>query len=458
MTLSERLAEYVSEITSRNIPREVTNRCKLHLLDFLGIPVAASSEESSKSVFNAVISLGVRGDCTVIPHGKLFPPQYASLINATYGHSLEFDDAHRSASLHPGTVVIPTILALGEMKDIDGEVAIRAMVAGYDVMCKIGMAINPPEHYARGFHGTATCGVFGATAAGAVIEGLGEDEILNAFGVNISMASGSLQFLENGAWNKRLHPGLAAHNAIASLQLAKNGFIGASKPIEGRFGLLSSYTHNPQPEQVISGLGERYEIMFTGIKPYPCCRYTHPAVDLALQFRQEGIEIEDIKRVEVEMIRAGYILVGHPLEKKQEPKNVVEAQFSLPFTVAVALSRGRLTLEDFDIKTLENPEIKKLMQKIYVVHNPEFDKKFPQKWPYLMRIKTKNGRTLEARRDYPRGEPEEPLTFSEVAEKFRSLTHGKLNEEQIDGLLEAVKNLEKASIREIVQYLTIQTY
>ncbi len=452
--ITERIAEHCESIKFSKLPNDVVEYCKILILDFIGIPVRSRDLESSRSLYNGISAISKGSECTAIPHGRQFLPQYAALINGAYGHSLDYDDTHRESSIHPGASVIPSIFAAGEVFGADGKRLIESMVAGYDVACKLGMAVNPAEHYAHGFHGTGTCGVFGATAAVGMIADLNTSELLNAFGINISQVAGSMQFLENGSWNKRLHPGFAAHNAILAVNLAKSGFIGAAKPIEGKYGFLNSYTHNSDPEKAILGLRERYELVFTGVKPYPCCRYIHPAVDIVLQLlKEEAISGEEVERVDVEMVRAGYYIVGHPLERKQNPQNVVDAQFSMPFALAIALLRGKLTVDEFNNQNLNDAEVKRMMKMVNVKHSEELDKDYPQKWPVVVTIKTKHDK-LVVRKDYPKGEPEDPVSFEDVAEKFKSLVNHKLGEERANEVLKIVKKLEKlGDVRELTELL-----
>jgi|Deesub1362A_J573_1020465.scaffolds.fasta_scaffold00218_54 2-methylcitrate dehydratase PrpD len=460
LPITEMLVKHSLDMSFKKLPDEVIEKCKILFLDFLGIPLKASENESSKVLMDSISSivcswsadmqgLSALNTATSIPYGYKFPPQYAALINGTLAHSLDFDDTHREASIHPGAAIIPVILALGELNEIDGKKFIEAMVAGYDVACKLGMAVNPAEHYAHGFHGTATCGLFGATVAGGVVSELDELGLLNALGLNISMAAGSMQFLENGAWNKRLHPGLAAHNAILSIVLARNGFTGAEKPLEGKNGFLKSYSHKSDPEKAVLDLGERYEVMYTGIKPYPCCRYIHPAIDLILKHSIEGEIIE----IDVEMVSAGYGIVGTPPERKQNPENVVDAQFSMPFAIAVTILRKKLTVSEFTPEVIFDERVRSMMRRVSVVANKELDKEYPQKWPVILRIKTKQKEEV-LRKDYPSGEPEDPLSFEQVAEKFESLVSGKLSDSRIDDTIEFVKRLENRSIRELFEIIT----
>jgi len=431
--------ERAASIEFSKLPADVVEKCKVLFLDFLGIPFRASELESSKILIQ---SLGKeKGEHPILGFNKKTSQRNAALINGTLAHSLDFDDTHRESSIHPGASVIPLLLAFKP----DGKAFVEGMVIGYDVACRLGMAINPAEHYARGFHGTATCGLFGCVAAGAKLLEFRAEKMENAFGIALSMAAGSMQFLENGSWNKRIHPGLAASNAILALKLAENGFVGAAKPFEGNYGFLKSYSSNAHPEKALT-VRERYEVMFTGIKPYPCCRYIHPAVDLILKN-----PVGEVESIEVELTSAGYRIVGEPLEKKQNPSNVVDAQFSMPFALAASILRGKLTVDEFSEKTLRDERIRKLMKRIRVFPSEELDEEYPEKWPVVLKVKA--GKEIILRKDYPSGEPEDPLSFDEVVDKFRSLVRGAIAESTAADTIEFVRKVENREISELFEIL-----
>ena len=222
--ITRRLAEYAAQLTFADLPVATVEKTKQAVLDLLGIAIRASVERESSAVTRKVADeLGVPGRATGIGIGPRYQPQYAALLNATFAHTLDFDDTHEGSSLHPGAPVIPAVLAIGEEKEATGRQVVTAIVAGYDTSVRISEAADPGSQYERGFHMTATCGVFGATAALVNLTGAGADVLENAFGINGSQAAGSLQFLENGAWNKRIHTGLTAHNAILALRFAQAG-------------------------------------------------------------------------------------------------------------------------------------------------------------------------------------------------------------------------------------------
>ncbi len=442
--ITETLARYATSLTYEQLPAEVIEKAKQHVLDLLGIALrAAVDADSTPSVRAAVRDLAAPGDVPVWGEEFTLGPAHAALLNATYGHSLDFDDTHREGSVHPGASVIPAALALAEQYQVDGRRLITATVAGYDVTCKLAMALDPKSHYDRGFHPTATAGVFGATAAGASLLGLSASQLEHAFGINGSQAAGSMQFFDNGAWNKRIHPGLAAHNAIIALQLAHHGFVGASRAIEGRYGLLRGYSDRAHPELAASALGERFEILYTAIKPYPACRYAHGPLDAIIDLvNAPDIRPEEIESVTIGLCDAGVDLIGQPVERKRDPQNIVDGQFSMHFLAAAAIIRRRMTWNDYDL--LRDPGVRDLMQRITVVPNAEANRVFPRQWLASVQIRAR-GRTFADRRCQARGEPESPLTWPEIVAKFESLASAVLSPDRRRQLANAVQTLERAS-------------
>jgi 2-methylcitrate dehydratase PrpD len=216
----------------------------------------------------------------VFGDSKTWTPAVAALLNGALGHSLDFDDTHADSSLHASAPVVPAAFAVGELTGASGRDVLTAIVAGYEVCCRLGNALDPTSHYARGFHPTATAGTYGAAAAAAKLFGLSKDQIVAAFGVSGSQAAGSLQFLVNGAWNKRYQVGAAAMNGVIAATLARNDFVGAIESVEGKHGLLVGYSDDAHPDKAVAGLGKIYETMKIGVKPYPSCRYTHAILNV----------------------------------------------------------------------------------------------------------------------------------------------------------------------------------
>jgi 2-methylcitrate dehydratase PrpD len=453
MTIAETYAEYVTERQYSDLLDEVVEYAKKLTLDAIGIALGAEQRAiSSEAFIDGVDSLADGGDATVFASPRKLEPEYAALLNGALVHSLDYDDTHRGASHHPGAAVIPAAIAAAETADheVSGKDLLTAIVAGYEVNCRLGMAINPESHYDRGFHGTGTCGTFGATAAAGKIRGLGTEELTNAFGLNGSQAAGSMQFLSNGAWNKRAHPGLAAHAGILAVSLADAGFRGSAAPIEGEDGFLSGYSDDPKPKLATKGLGEEFELLETAIKPYPCCRYMHPALDALFSLLSENpITPDSVERVVVELPRAGVNIVGKPLERKRHPESFVDAQFSMPFGVALALTERDAGIDSFlEASETEHSEgFKRLMQSTEVESTDRVNEPFPERWSAYVTIEA-DGARYEERAEYAKGEPENPMSWEEVVEKFEELT-SHLPSETKDEALDTVQSLERRTVAEL---------
>lgn len=447
--ITRALAVHATSLEYDQFPASVIHKTKQLVLDLVGVALrAAVDADSTPALRSAVLALAAGGEASVWGEGFSLAPAHAALLNGAYAHSLDFDDTHREGSVHPGASVIPAVLALAEQYGLSGKQLITAIVAGYDVTCRLAMALDPRSHYERGFHPTATAGVFGATAACANLVGLSAAELENAFGVNGSQAAGSLQFLDNGAWNKRLHPGLAAHNAILALELARHGFHGASSPIEGRHGLFRAYSDRARPEMAVEGLGERFEVLRTGIKPYPACRFAHSPLDAVIDIvREHDLRTEDVEGVTIGLSDAGMQLVGEPADRKMNPKSVVDGQFSMHFLAAVAIARRKMTWSDY--KLLDDPQIAKLMRRIRVVSDDEANREYPRRWVAAVQIRAK-GKEFTDRRWQMRGEPESPLDWPEIVAKFENLAMSVVGRENCQRLVAMVTSLDSVpDLREI---------
>ncbi|GAB7093197.1 MmgE/PrpD family protein [Halolamina litorea] len=425
-TAADRLAAHALDTGRADLPDAAWGAVDDHLVDWVGLVLAGEAvAESSPSVVDAVDALTTpvaadgRG-ATVLPTGEQVAPDRAALLNGTFAHSLDFDDTHRASSLHPGAPVIAAALAVAETVEAPVDELRTAIAVGYDVACAVGRAVTPEAHYARGFHITATCGTFGATAAAGRLRGLDREELASAFGVNGSQAAGSLQFLENGAWNKRLHPGLAASRAVLASELAANGFVGAAEPLAGEDGFLNGYSDDPDPS-LLDDLTPGRALEETALKPYPCCRYTHAAIDALLEVA-EGIDADDVESIHVELPESGVRLTGDPIDAKRRPDNFVDCQFSMPFVGALALTEGDAGLPAFlDAQDhLDDAGLRRLMDATTVEASDRTRERFPEIWAADVTVETPDG-DYERFVEYARGEPESPLGRDAVDRKFRDL-------------------------------------
>ena len=446
--ITRTLVHFSHSLRRTDLSGEVILRAKYLLLDYLGVAIAGSQTESSQSVYRMLAHSGPEGPCTVIGTASRTTSEYAALANGTAAHSVELDDTHQAGSIHLGVVMFSTAIALSEgLTDIDSDGFFTAVVAGYEVAARLGIAVQPKDHYKLGFHPTSTCGVFGAAVTAAKLLRLSEEQMLSAVGIAGSMAAGSLEFLSDGSWTKRLHPGLAAQNGILAARLAAEGFRGPGTILEGRDGFLSAYSRNAKPELVTKDLGKDFEILRTSIKPHACCRYMQAPIDGLIKLAIErDIDPEQVSRVEVAVLEAGWPLVCEPRERKYSPLNTVDAQFSMPFGAAVAITFRKAGLDQFTKETFESPAIRRLMGKVVLTKDTSIERNFPVEWPARVQVFQVNGQTFEQFVRFPKGDPENPLSWEELSTKFQSLAVRVLHKDRSEAVSDAVRDLNQFSV------------
>lgn len=444
MGATKALASFCSSLSYEQLSPEVVDRVKYLAVDFLGVVTRGSLTESAEVVRHFVKDMAADTKESVIMGTDMRAPcQYAALANGTASHSLELDDVSKEASAHAGVVVFPAAFAAGEVTGCDGKKFIEAVVLGYEVMIRLGKALNPANHYARGFHPTGTCGGFGAAMAAAKIFNLDAQQMASALGIVGSQAAGSMEFLTDGAWTKRLHPGWAAHNGIIAALLAKRGFKGPSTIVEGRFGFLHAYSDGANLGEFLAGLGDSFQIMKTSVKPHACCRYKQGPIDGIIKIMKENkLRAREVEKVTLGILKPAFPIIVEPEELKYNPRTVVHAQFSMPFGAAVALLYGRASLGQYTVEKLESPEVKEMMGRVYCVPDPELDKLFPKQWPASVEIATKDGRRFSTKIDYPKGDPENPLSWEEEIGKFNELSSPVFSEGRRKEIISGVRLLE----------------
>jgi 2-methylcitrate dehydratase PrpD len=420
------LVGFLHPLAAGDLPAEVLDRARYFLLDYLACAIRGSREESSRAVQRMIQRTGANGCSTVIGTPNRTVPGLAAMANGASAHGIEMDDTHSGGSIHLGATMYSAALALAEtMPETSSDAFLTAVVAGFEAAARIAMAVQPKEHYALGFHMTPTCGVFGAAITSAKLLGLTAEQTLAAVGIAGSMAAGSMEFLADGAWTKRIHPGLAAQNGIHAALLAAEGFTGPLRILEGRDGFLHGYSRNPVPDRLAAKLGESFEILHTAVKPHACCRYMQGPIDAVLAIlREHNLDASQIHRIEVAVLEAGWGIVAEPREKKYNPESVVDEQFSMPFGVAVAALDGAAGLDQFTVEKARSPKVRELMNKVDLVKDPRIEETFPQEWPARVAIELENGQRYEKLVRYPKGDPENPLSWDEMRAKFRALAGG----------------------------------
>lgn len=441
------LIEKCSAVDYKKLPPEVIDRAKYLLLDFLGVAARGALSESGRSVRQMVTGLesSPRGAIIIGTKGKATPPN-AALANGVAAHSIEMDDVVNEASLHPGVTVMPAALAAGHMVECSGKELVEGIVAGYEAVVRLGIGLDPSEHYARGFHPTATCGTLGSAISAAKIMKLPSNQMANALGISGSQAAGLMEFLSDGSYTKRFHAGWAAHSGLMAALLARQGFSGPTTVIEGNFGFLRAYSGKPKPERLFTNWGQPFQVMKTSIKPHACCRYKQGPIDGILKIMQEnGLSATDIDAVTLGVLKTGFPIVVEPDAAKRDPKTIVDAQFSMPFGAAVAILYGKASIDEYSPEKIKSPQVREIMRRIQCVQSKDLERDFPQKWPALVTIKTKTAQAFRVFIDFPKGDPENPLTWDELIDKFKALAQPVFPDDRLDKIVDTVKSIEKAA-------------
>ncbi len=461
MGITTDMAGLCNSLSFDSLPPEVVDRCKYLLLDYLGVAIRGTETESSLPVYRYLAAYHDVSSGVPIPATSLKADvPYAALALGVSAHSLELDDVVNEASLHPAVSVMSAALAAGYSCKCSGQELITAIVIGYEAMVKIGIALDPAAHYQRGFHPTATCGTFGAAVASAKIFNSNQQQTADALGIAGSQAAGSMEFLTDGAYTKRFHAGWSAHSGIIATLLAREGFTGPNTIIEGTFGFLRSYSSSSVPEKVLDKWGTPYEVMNTSIKPHACCRYKQGAIDCILKIiNDNGLSADIIEQINISILKAGFALVAEPREVKINPASIVDAQFSMPFGAAVAVVHGDAFLDQYSMANINSEAIKNIMEKVTCLENPLIEKGFPKKWPAHVEIITKDNRTFDVTIDHPKGDPENPLSWSEIIIKFRNLVAPVLSSAQQDSIIAQVKDLENITdLTRLMDTMTIDNF
>jgi 2-methylcitrate dehydratase PrpD len=435
------LAAALAPLGAARLPADVAARATVLLRDWVGVTLGGAAVDSTVAVRRGLAALGLRGDGTVLGTTDRLPAPQAALANGAAAHALEMDDTHRGGSIHLGASVFPAALAMAELHRTPGARVLAAAVAGYEVAARLAMALDPAAHYRRGFHPTGTCGAFGAAAAAGVVAGLDADRLAHALGIAGSQAAGAMEFLADGAWTKRLHPGWAACAGVHAAALAGAGFTAPATIFEGRAGVLHAYSDAAALAPLAAPVPgpDGWELCRTSIKPHACCRYAQGPIDATLALRRRHRLAPDaVARVEVGMLGAAMAIVCEPAAAKRRPASVVDAQFSLPFAVAVALVRGEASPDAYTPAVWSDPAVQRLMDAVVGVHDPALDARYPRLWPCWVRITRRDGTTVEERLDAPLGDPESFPDAAALETKFRTLGRRALDDAALDRLAAAL--------------------
>jgi 2-methylcitrate dehydratase PrpD len=443
-SVARRFARFVSGVALNDVPPPVVARATLLALDTLGSCLASSTMEFGRAVIQTAERLGGPPESTVIGGKTKVAAANAVLANATLAHGLDFDDTREGAIVHTGSVTVTTALAVGEASGASGAEALEALIAGVEVMCRVGLVV-PGKFHARHFHPTSLSGSFAAAAVAGKLYGLTEDQLVHAFGICGSQAGGIIEYLADGSWTKRLHPGWACHAGVVAALLAQSGFTGPESVFEGRQGFYQAFAGGVDETrlgQLQDSLGGVWELEQLTFKPYPCGSIAHPYMDCALRLRERyGIRPDQIAEVRCRTAEGPVPRLWEPLAAKRRPQNGYAAKFSLPYLVAVILTRGRAGLAEFADEAVRDETILRVAAKVSYELDASIN--YPEQFVGHVRIRLGDGRLVEERQDHPRGGPEFPMTREELEAKFRGNAGLLLPERKIEQILREIHGLAR---------------
>ncbi len=441
MSATGKLASFISNADYNQLPREAIQRAKSCVLDGLGVILAGTRHPTSKLILDYAKSVGGKAEATAIGSGYKTSLPLAALINGTMGHVLDFDDTNSEARGHLTTVLLPTLLAVGEKIEAPGKALLAAYVLGFEAACKIGRAVNP-EHYMRGYHATSSIGIFGATTAAGKLLGLSPLELAYAYGIAASRSCGLRSNF--GTMTKSLHAGLAAHDAIMAVSLAKGGYTSNPRILETEGGFGQVMGREADFEKSFEDLGDPLSIISSGVvvKLYPSGALIHPAVDAVLGLMRENHILPE----KIAGIRCGtnadlFKILIHP-----RPKNGLEGKFSIPYCLARACLDGKLGIEDFEDEKVLEPRVQSFLERVVHYAEPEID---PPDQTFRaaakVTIELADGQVFVKKVEKAKGSPDYPLSYEELAQKFRVCAQGVIPDDHIGQTIQVVDEMENVS-------------
>jgi 2-methylcitrate dehydratase PrpD len=422
-TTAQSLAEFAHGLTLAVVPAATQLRALHLMLDAIGCALAARQEDFALKLAPAIASLadtaGARG---VIGFARRLPLRDATWLNGVLTHGLDYDDTHMQGVVHLTVSVLPAVLSLAAERRTTGAQMLLAYIAGVEAGARIASVVRGGLH-AQGFHPTGVIGAFASAVAAGKLIGLNTRQLVGAQGIALSLASGNLQFLEDGAWTKRLHPGWAAQAGVQAARLAAHDIPAPTAPYEGRFGLFRAYL-GPELQAKAdttlgsAGLGQVWELEQIAIKPFPMCHFVHAAADAAIALHAQGLAASDIESITALMPAGTMPVVCDPIAAKRRPGSDYDAKFSLPYAVASGLLRGKLGLQELLPSAFTEPSALALMDRVSCIVDEAST--FPRHYSGELRVRLKNGQVLTHREAVNRGHAERPLSNADVQQKFQA--------------------------------------
>jgi 2-methylcitrate dehydratase PrpD len=438
--VTQRLANFSANLKFEDLDQSLVVNLKKSLLDGIGCGLYGSVLPWCQIVNQFIREERGRRQSTLWLQKFKGPSTNVSLGLGTMIHSFDYDDYHQ-AKVHPGAVVIPAAISIGERIGANGKAALTAMAVGYETMIRVSLATGPNASRLKGWHLTGTTGTFGAAAAAGSLLRLNQDEMASALGMAGTQSAGLWAFVADGAMSKRFHAGRSSQSGIIGALLAQKGYKGPTQILEAEDGGFCRATSDRVDFSLaLDGLGERFLCGEVNIKPYACCASAHSAIDAVRDLVQaHQIVIPDIERIFVKTARGVKVQCGF----SYEPLSILQAQMSLQYSIAVFLLEGKAFVEQFTEEKISDPKILELAKRVEIVLDDEMEKVYPDRFANKVEILLRSGERFETRVDFAKGSSERPMSFEEVAEKFDSLAGRVITKKRIDTIVETIEKIEK---------------
>ncbi len=443
------LASFLARLSYEDLPEAAVERTKELFADWVGSALAGRDERPVRILERFAGEMGPsEGPSEDLISRRRTSPLFAALVNGAASHVVEQDDLHNASVFHPATVVFPAALAAAQQTGASGREFLTASVAGYEAGVRVGSYLGR-SHY-RVFHTTGTAGTLAAAAAVSHLLGSDEETTLHALGSAGTQAAGLWEFLRDAADSKQLHTAKAASDGLLAAYLARDGFTGAERILEGERGMAAGMSSDADPGELVDGLGERWAVLETSFKYHASCRHTHPAADALLQGMEErGLGAQDIARVRARVHAAAIDVLG-PVS---DPRTIHQSKFSMGFVLATIAKNGSAGIDDFTEEALRDPELRRFSEKVEMVLDPEVDAAYPRRWIGLVEIETTDEERFTSRVEVPKGDPGNTLSREELEAKARKLAAygGGATASEVDRILARIWGLEEeASVRDLL--------
>jgi len=440
LTPTQRLAAAAAGFTAGTLPVDTLESAKDYLLDHIAVSLYGMQQPWSGFVADMVAVDGGTPQASVYGRRLRVPAGAAALVNGTAAHGFELDDWHAGSLSHLGAAVIPAVLAVAERDRLHGRDVLAAIVAGYEVMARAGMS-GIPSIIMRGYHPTGTHGPIGAAAGVGNLLGVSPEVMTWALGIGASCAAGLMEFSQDeaGTMVKRVHAGRAAQAGVVAVDLAQRGLTAPRASLDGKYGYCRVLSDAPNPDALVKGLGEDFEIRRNNVKPYACCGMLHAPMDAVEDLmKKHAIRLDDIDDI---------VIGGSRAVVEQHASTVIEsvmaAQYSMPYAAAVALLGKSLDPRMFDEGRYRDPQVMNLARRVRLEVDPAIEAVFPGKLGGTARIRVKDGRQFELRVIDARGTTDNPFGREGIVAKARALCDGLLPPAAIDELIERVFGFER---------------